>query len=127
MVDHQITDEVWQHGQNTGAGYKCNYCGCTNRGGGATWFKQHLAARGSNVKHCGSVPPDVQDYFHRGLDRTAKNRRARQRQSLLREEVATQGNVVHNIDSDNNEELQRAIHISREEAQYARRVRQQGG
>jgi hypothetical protein len=98
-----------------------------NRGGGATWFKQHLAARGSNVKHCGSVPPDVQDYFHRGLDRTAKNRRARQRQSLLREEVATQGNVVHNIDSDNNEELQRAIHISREEAQYAWRVRQQGG
>jgi hypothetical protein len=35
--------------------------------------------------------------------------------------------VVHNIDSDNDEELQRAIHLSREETQYAQRVRQQGG
>jgi hypothetical protein len=35
--------------------------------------------------------------------------------------------VVHNIDSDNDEELQCAIHLSREEAQYAERVRQQGG
>jgi hypothetical protein len=35
--------------------------------------------------------------------------------------------VVHNIDSDNDEELQHAIHLFREEAQYARRVRQQGG
>jgi hypothetical protein len=71
------------------------------------------------VKHCFSVPPDMQDYFHRDLDRTAENRRARQRQSLLREEVATEWNVVHNIDSANDEELQRAIHLSREEAQYA--------
>jgi hypothetical protein len=71
------------------------------------------------VKHCFSVPPDMQDYFHHDLDRTAENRRARQRQSLLREEVATEWNVVHNIDSANDEELQRAIHLSREEAQYA--------
>jgi hypothetical protein len=72
------------------------------------------------VKHCGSVPLDVRDYFHRDLDRTTENRRARQRQSLLREEVAVEGNVVHNIDSDNDEELQYVIHLSREEAQYAR-------
>jgi hypothetical protein len=65
----------------------------------------------------------MQDYFHRDLDRTAENRRARQRQSLLREEVATEWNVVHNIDSANDEELQRAIHLSREEAQYAWWVR----
>jgi hypothetical protein len=37
---------------------------------------------------------------------------------MLREEVAAEGNVVHNIDSDNDEKLQRAIHLSREEAQY---------
>jgi hypothetical protein len=30
-------------------------------------------------------------------------------------------------DSDNNDELQRAIHLYREEMQYAQRVRQQGG
>jgi hypothetical protein len=55
MAEHQITDEVWQHGQHTGAGFTCNYCGCTKRGGGATRFKHHLVARGSNMKHCGSV------------------------------------------------------------------------
>jgi hypothetical protein len=104
--------------------FTCNYYGCTKRGGGATHFKQHLAARGSNVKHCGSVSPDVQDYFCRDLDRTDENKSARQRRSLLREEIAVEGNVAHNIDSDNDEELQRAIHHSREEAQYARRVRQ---
>jgi hypothetical protein len=107
--------------------FTCNYYGCTKRGGGATHFKQHLAARGSNVKHCGSVSPDMQDYFCRDLDRTDENKSARQRRSLLREEIAVEGNVAHNIDSDNDEELQRAIHLSREEAQYARRVRQQGG
>jgi hypothetical protein len=32
-------------------------------GGGATQFKQHLIGRGANVKHCGSVPPDVCDFF----------------------------------------------------------------
>jgi hypothetical protein len=82
--------------------------------------EQHLAARGSNVKHCGSILPDVRDYFHRDLDRTAENKRARQRQSLLREKVAIKGDVAHNIDSDNDEELQRAIHLSRNEMQYAR-------
>jgi hypothetical protein len=119
MADHQITDEVWQHGQNAGAGFTCNYCGCIKRDGGATWFKQHLATRGSNVKHCGNVPSDVLDYFRHDLGRIAENRRARQRQSLLREEVTVGGNVVHDIDSNNDEELQHVIHLSREEAQYA--------
>jgi hypothetical protein len=72
------------------------------------------------VKHCGSIPQDVRDYFRHELDRTAENRRARQRQSLLREEVVAEGNVIHDIDSNNDEELQCAIHVSREEVQYAR-------
>jgi hypothetical protein len=46
---------------------------------------------------------------------------------LLREEVATEGNVVHNIYSDDDDELQHAIYLSREETQYAQQVRQQGG
>jgi flavin-dependent dehydrogenase len=79
------------------------------------------------VKHCGSIPQDVRDYFRHELDRTAENRRARQWQSLLREEVVAEGNVVHDIDSDNDEELQCAIHVSREEVQYAWWVREQGG
>jgi hypothetical protein len=56
MANHQSIDEVWQHGQHAGADFTCNYSGCTKRGGGATQFKQHLSTRGSNVKHCGSVP-----------------------------------------------------------------------
>jgi hypothetical protein len=115
-----------QHGQNVGARFTCNYYGCTKRGGGATQFKQHLVACGSNVKHCGSIPLDARDYFRHDLDRTAQNRKVRQQQQLLREEVAAERNVVHNIDSDNDRKLQRAIHLSREEAQYAQRVRQQG-
>jgi hypothetical protein len=79
------------------------------------------------VKQCRSVSLDVRDYFRHDLDRSAQNKRARQQQSMLREEVATEGNAVHNIDFDNDEELQCAIHLSREEAQYAQRVRQQGG
>jgi hypothetical protein len=46
---------------------------------------------------------------------------------MLQEEVVVEGNAVHNIDSHNDEKLQRAIHLFREEAQYAHRVRQQGG
>jgi hypothetical protein len=79
MAEHQIIDEVWQHGQHVGAGFTSHYYGCTKRGGGAIRFKHHLATRGSNVKHCGSVPPDVRDYFRHDLDRSAQNRRARQR------------------------------------------------
>jgi hypothetical protein len=126
MVDHHPINEIWEHGQNMYPGFTCNYCRCTKKGGVATWFKQHLVARGSIVKHCGSVPLDVRDYFHHEIDRTAENRRAKQRQSLLREEVTVEGNVVHDIDSDKDEELKCVIHLSREEAQYARRVQEQG-
>jgi hypothetical protein len=52
----------------------------------------------AHVKHCGSVSPDMRDYFRRDLDRTTQNKKARQRESLLREEVATERNVIHNIE-----------------------------
>jgi hypothetical protein len=55
------------------------------------------------VKHFGSVPPKVCDYFCCELDRSAEKKRAMQRLSLLREEVAAEGNVVYDIDSENNE------------------------
>jgi hypothetical protein len=127
MVERNTTDEVWEHGENAYPDFRCNYCICTKKDGGATRFKHHFTKRGSNVKHCGSVPAEVQDYFCHELNRSAENKRARQRQSLLREEVAAEGNVVHDIDSENDEELQRVIHVSREDNQYARRVREQDG
>jgi hypothetical protein len=46
--------------------------------------------------------------------------------TLLREKVAVKGNVIHDIDS-YDEELQRALHASREEEQFARAAREQGG
>jgi hypothetical protein len=134
MAEHFTTNEVWQHGQNAYSGFTCNYCRCTKKGGGVTWFKQHLVTLGSNVEHCGSIPSDMWDYFRRELHRSIENKRARQWQSLLREEVAAQENVVHDIDSENeenvvhdidsknDEELQRAMHVSREEAQFVWRV-----
>jgi hypothetical protein len=56
----------------------------------------------------------VQDYFRHDLYRTIENRRARRQQSLLREEVAVKGNVIHDIDSDNDEELQHVQYIFQE-------------
>jgi hypothetical protein len=91
-----------------------------------TRFKQHLTGRGNNVKHCSCVPPDVRNYFRHDLDRTADRKKTKNKERLLREEVAAQNNVLHDIDSDD-EELQRALHASREEAQHERVARQQGG
>jgi hypothetical protein len=56
----------------------------------------------------------VHDYFCHDLYRTVENKSARQQQSLLREEVAVKGNVIHDIDSDNDEELQHVQYIFQE-------------
>jgi hypothetical protein len=78
------------------------------------------------VKHCSCVPPDVCDYFRRELNRTSDRKKTKKKERLLREEVAAEGNGIHDIDS-NEEELQRALHASREEAQRERTARQRGG
>jgi hypothetical protein len=59
--------------------------------------------RGNNVKHCLSVPPDVHDYFRHELNRTTDMKKSKEKKKLLREEVAAEGNVVHDIDSDDDE------------------------
>jgi hypothetical protein len=76
--------------------------------------------------HCSCVAPDVHDYFQRELDRMADRKMSKQKERLLREEVAAEGNVIHDIDSED-EELQRALYASREEAQYARAARERAG
>jgi hypothetical protein len=119
MVDRSQVDEVWEYGENI---YPRFICKCSNNGGGATRFKQHLVGRGNNMKHCSFVPPDVRDYFWRDLDQKADRKETKNKERLLREEVAVEGNVVHDIDFDD-EELQRALHASREEVQ---RLRQAG-
>jgi hypothetical protein len=57
-------------------------------GGGATRFKQHLAARGSSVIHCKSVPLEVQQYFQCDLERARKVTTDRMRERLRRDEAA---------------------------------------
>jgi hypothetical protein len=123
MGDRSQADEVWEHGENIYCGFVCKYCKCLKKGGGATRFKQHLVGRGNNVKHCSYVPPNVRDYFQRDLDQTVDRKKTKNKERLLREEVATKGNVVHGIDS-GDEELQGALHASREEAQCERATRQ---
>ena len=121
------TDDVWEHGVNTHPGFQCKYCKSTKKGGGATRLKEHLAGRGSNVVACSSVPPDVRDYYRRQLDRTADRKKERVRERLRVEEVAREGNVVHDVDDDDDDELQAALRASREEAEYARHARARGG
>ena len=121
-------DDVWEHGVNMHPGFQCKCCKSTKRGGGATRFKQHLAGRGGNVISCSCVPPNVRDYYRRQLDRTA-DKKERVRESLRLEEVAREGNVVHDVDDDDDDddELQAALRASREEAEYARHARARGG
>jgi hypothetical protein len=61
-------------------------------GGGSTRFKQHLAALGSSVLHGSRVPPPVQEYFQRDIERTKKATSERARQRVAREEAAAVGN-----------------------------------
>jgi hypothetical protein len=126
MGDCSQEDEVWEHGENIYREFVCKYCKCSKKGGGATHFKQHLVGRGNNVKHCSCVPPDVHDYFQHQFDRTTDRKKSKQKKRVLREEVAAEGNVIHDIDSDD-EELQRALHASRKEEQFARATRELGG
>jgi hypothetical protein len=74
------------------------------------------------VKHYSFVPPDVRDYFWYDLDQKADRKKNKNKKRLLREEVAAEGNVIHDIDSDD-KELQRALYASREEAQRERDAR----
>jgi hypothetical protein len=77
------------------------------------------------VKHCSCVPPDVHDYFQRELDRMADKMKSKKNERLIREEVAAEGNVIHDIGSED-KELQHALHPSREEAQFERVARERG-
>jgi hypothetical protein len=94
MGDRSQADGVWEHGENIYSRFVCMYCKCSKKGGGVTRFKQHLAGQGNNVKHYLYVPPDVCDYFQRELDWTADKKKSKQKERLLREEVAVEGNVV---------------------------------
>jgi hypothetical protein len=76
--------------------------------------------------HSGNQYPG---FFRLELDRTAEKKKTTTKQSetLLRKEEVVEVNVVHQDDSDNDEELQWNFHASQEEEEYARQIRQLGG
>ncbi|TVU12808.1 hypothetical protein EJB05_46468, partial [Eragrostis curvula] len=117
-------DTVWEHGEPRGAGFLCKYCKLERKGGGATRLKEHLAGRGSNVVHCMFVPKDVCDYYRRDIDRTKQKTKERQMDKMRAEEVARQGNVSTDEEDD---ELQAAMHASRQQHEYEMRSRAHGG
>ena len=119
-------DVVWEHGENLYPGWRCNYCRTQKGGGGATRLKQHLAGRGAEVVHCRNVPPDVRDFFQRELDRAKKATADRARERLRREKAAAEGNYPGD-EEDEEAQVQRAMDLSRAEAEFRRGVEQRGG
>ncbi|WVZ81716.1 hypothetical protein U9M48_029060 [Paspalum notatum var. saurae] len=74
-----MVDPMWEHGHMVKGGFRCKYCWEKKSGGGATRFKEHLVHRGSNMKDCPSVPPDVKAFFIEQLDRNKARSVARAR------------------------------------------------
>jgi hypothetical protein len=72
------------------------------------------------------VPPPVREYFQREIERTKKATYERNKERLRKEAVAAEGNYP-NAEDDDEDQLQRAIHLSRAEELYRQGVKQRGG
>ncbi|GJN09869.1 hypothetical protein PR202_ga27916 [Eleusine coracana subsp. coracana] len=103
---------MWEHGVNQFLGCSCKYCRISRKGSDANQFKHHLAGRCGNVIHCSNVPPDIRNYYRRELDRIVARKKDIQRDNLRREEVARGGDVVHDINDDEDEVLQCMLDMS---------------
>ena len=119
-------DVVWGHGENLYPGWRCNYCRTHKGGVGATRLKQHLAGRGVEVVHCRNVAPDVREFFQRDIERAKKATADRAREWLRRWKAAAEGNNPGE-EEDEEAQLQRALDLSRAEAEYRQGVEQRGG
>ncbi|KAJ1269626.1 hypothetical protein BS78_07G226100 [Paspalum vaginatum] len=114
-----MPDIVWEHGRKAKGGFKCMYCGEEKSGGGATRFKEHLAHRGTDVKDCPSVPPDIKKVFIEQLDRNKERKRERERERLRRDAAARPSYVDLEQEGRNEEEeFEAAIRRSREEYEF---------
>ena len=89
-------------------------------------MKQHLAGRGGEVAHCRNVPPDVRNFFQRDIDRAKKATADRARERLRRQKAAAEGNNPGE-EEDEEAQLQRAMDLSRAEAEFRRGVEQREG
>ena len=82
-------------------------------------MKQHLAGRGTEVVHCRNVPPDVREFFQRDIERAKKAIADRARKRLIRKKSAAEGNYPGD-EEDEEAQLQRAMDLSRAEAEFRR-------
>jgi hypothetical protein len=118
-------DVVWDHSENQYRGFTWNYCYCSKKG----VVPHSLSNTWSDVELMWSIVEvflrTFVTFFCHEHHRTAEKEKIKQRETLLREKVALEGNVVHQVDSNNDEKLQWALHASQEE-EYARRVRHHG-
>ena len=89
-------------------------------------MKHYLAGHGAEVVHCKNVPPDVRDFFQHELDRAKKATADRAREKLRREKAAAEGNYPGD-EEDEEAQVQRAMDLSRAEAEFRRGVEQRGG
>ena len=97
------------HGSKlAGQGFKCGYCGTTNKGGGATRFRDHLGCIVGEVKSCPSVPRVVRDAM-RELRKTSMGNKREKRERMLRLErdlmQGLQGQEVVNLASDEEDQV----------------------
>jgi len=72
------------------------------------------------------VTPDVRDFFQRELDRAKKATADRARERLRRKKAASEGNYPGD-EEDDEAQVQRAMDLSRAEAEFRRGVEQRGG
>ena len=71
--------------------------------------------------HCRNVPPDVRNFFQRDIDRAKKATADRARERLRREKAAAEGNYPGD-EEDEEAQVQRAMDLSRAEAEFRRGV-----
>ena len=89
-------------------------------------MKQHLAGRRAEVIHYRNVSPNVREYFQRDLERDRKATADRTRERLRRQKAAAEENNPGE-EEDEEAQLQRALDLSRAEAEYQQGVEQRGG
>ncbi|CAN6247079.1 unnamed protein product [Urochloa humidicola] len=122
---------VWNHGTKlSGQGFKCGYCGCTNRGGGATRLRDHLGCIVGEVKSCPSVPRAVRDAMRALRQKVMEGKREKEQQKLRLERDlmrwAHHEDGVIDLASDQEDEARMEIRKKLRDKHFSRAVERRG-
>ncbi|KAK3147022.1 hypothetical protein QOZ80_3BG0277010 [Eleusine coracana subsp. coracana] len=86
---HGRIENPWNHGQAYGAGFKCGYCPVSNKGGGVTRLREHLAGIQGNVQPCMNVPINVKDLMlNEALAQKTRKRVTHEHRLFIEKEIA---------------------------------------